>query len=473
MLTLSEREADDGETGEPTSAVLASSPQPISSSARSLFVHLVAAHAAALIMVGALTPVAALFSEGADVALYYEVGQRLANGEVPYVDFTSEYPPLGLIPMAIARFVPSAQSVNHDAFAWRFLVFNVALSVAGLLLLAWISVRGHLRPQMLGWAGASAAGAIYLPLTILLAPLIDWRYDIFPAILTLAAFALLIAGRPALSGIALGASVAAKLYAAPLGLVFIGWHIARKEYGQAAKFATGFVAVGAAILAPFVLLGERMNLTFLRYQLDRGLQIESLPAGIVEVGHLLGLEASVRGAFGALEVVSPLTQPVLVLFGVLGPIVIGLTVALALLCLHQQERQRRLTPATLAALIAAVLLAVIVSNKVLSPQYLIWILPFVPLLTGWPRVMILVAVTLTVVIFPFLYGALRDLRPFPVVLVNIRNALLVATLAWMIIEQRPMIGAALSNVRALIERKPRALRWTRGHTPREMRCRET
>ena len=102
---------------------------------------------------------------------------------------------------------------------------------------------------------------------------------------------------------------------------------------------------------------------------------------------------------------------------------------------------------TLATLVAATLLAVVTTNKVLSPQYLIWLLPFVPLLSRWPRVLMIAAAALTAVEFPFLYDGLRGLDAGPVLLVNLRNGLLIATLVWLVVEARPL-GLTVRSARS-------------------------
>ena len=81
-----------------------------------------------------------------------------------------------------------------------------------------------------------------------------------------------------------------------------------------------------------------------------------------------------------------------------------------------------------------------VLGQVLSPQYLVWLLPFGPLLCAARRGaspwIFLGALALTQVIYPATYSALQDLRPWACGLVLLRNALLVA---WIIhLAARPL-----------------------------------
>jgi hypothetical protein len=308
---------------------------------------------------------------------------------------------------------------------------------AGFAIVAWLGANGHHAAATRGWRGATAVTATYAAIGIVLGALVAWRYDILPAVLSAAAFALVVARRPGLSGIALGAAVAAKLYAAPLALLFVGWFLVRGERAAAIRFGAGVGAIGAVLLAPLALV-DGLDLSFVRHQLDRGLQIESVPAGIAGLAHLLGVDAIVRPGFGADQVESPLTEPLLALFGTLAPLAVALVVGVGVLRLREEQTSGGANVRTLAALVAATLLAVITTNKVLSPQYLIWLLPFAPLLSRWPRVLMIGAAALTAVEFPFLYDGLQELEAGAVLVLNLRNAVLVATLAWLVVEARPL-----------------------------------
>jgi len=75
---------------------------------------------------------------------------------------------------------------------------------------------------------------------------------------------------------------------------------------------------------------------------------------------------------------------------------------------------------------------VLATGKVLSPQYLVWLLPAVALaLPGWRLLgaLVLGVLLLTHLEFPGRYWAFVALRPAPVALVVARNLLLVAAFA--------------------------------------------
>lgn len=79
---------------------------------------------------------------------------------------------------------------------------------------------------------------------------------------------------------------------------------------------------------------------------------------------------------------------------------------------------------------AALILAFIIGSKVLSPQYMLWLLPLVPLAAGGlmgvgVSAVFLVTCWSTTQIFPIHYGELMNLQPEATNLLVIRNLLLV------------------------------------------------
>jgi len=75
-------------------------------------------------------------------------------------------------------------------------------------------------------------------------------------------------------------------------------------------------------------------------------------------------------------------------------------------------------------------LVFILTNKVFSPQYLIWLCPLLPLLGGRSRYLVwslfVVAAALTQYVFPYHYIEFELGNPVPVAMLFIRNLLLIA-----------------------------------------------
>jgi hypothetical protein len=109
--------------------------------------------------------------------------------------------------------------------------------------------------------------------------------------------------------------------------------------------------------------------------------------------------------------------------------------SLALLAFVQERREpaqdtrERLHRA--CAFTAAAVACILCGSKVLSPQFLLWLLPAVALLPGRRGVRVwqlaLAAAVLTQLYYPYLHEALVAAHPLPLVLAMLRNAALIAT----------------------------------------------
>jgi hypothetical protein len=84
---------------------------------------------------------------------------------------------------------------------------------------------------------------------------------------------------------------------------------------------------------------------------------------------------------------------------------------------------------TLAVGIVAVIVALIVSSKVFSAQYVVWFLPLLPFVPGRLRWLGIAIAGLSTLIYPLNYALLFHLDPVLAVALNIRNALLIVFLA--------------------------------------------
>jgi hypothetical protein len=176
-----------------------------------------------------------------------------------------------------------------------------------------------------------------------------------------------------------------------------------------------------------------------RYQQLRGLQIESLPAGAIALAHVLGLApAELAFNYGALHLSSPLADAALKWQPLASILALG-TVYTSCLGRFRAERTPSQAIATnsLAAYLLAALLAFVATNKVFSPQYIVWLLPFAALLRRPQAGMMLAICILTISIFPFDYAQLLAMQPIPILLLNLRNALVVALLLWLLVERPP------------------------------------
>ncbi len=210
-----------------------------------------------------------------DTPTYEAYGDAIVRGEVPYRDFVPEYPPL-----ALPAFVVPSLVVGADASQERYATaFDVEMLVCGaaLVVLVWWTLLA---------LGASGA-ALVLPLAfvavapLLLGSLVLTRFDLWPVLLTSAAVAALVAGRDRLASGFLGAAVAAKLYPLVLVPLVAVWIWRRRGRRELLVAAGVFGAVVAVCVVPFLLLAPDGLASSVWRQLDRPLQLESLPAALL------------------------------------------------------------------------------------------------------------------------------------------------------------------------------------------------
>lgn len=325
------------------------------------------AGAAAAVFLGCFALVHVWFwSHGqiSDVGEYRAYGDGIVHGGlVPYRDFPLDYPP-GALPVFIAPEIAGAYTM----------AFELLIAAFGLVL---IGVVERVRPRAAWFVAFSP---------LLVGPQFYSRFDLWPALLATAALAALIAGRDKLGWGVLGIAIAAKawpLVLVPLAFVW-SWRRGR-------RFAplVGAATLGAIVL-PFVVVAPHGLWTTVRGQTSRPLQIESLGASFVTTfGH-----PTIVDSHGSQNIAG---------YGWLGAasVAVAVVVLLALWLAFARGAQ---TPARLLRYAAAATVTFIVFDKVLSPQFLIWLVPLVPLVRGRRAiasvVLLATALVLTQVWFP-------------------------------------------------------------------------
>ena len=96
-------------------------------------------------------------------------------------------------------------------------------------------------------------------------------------------------------------------------------------------------------------------------------------------------------------------------------------------------------PGTVVTLAFASVLLLLATSKVFSIQYIAWIVPFAALLRGRQFWLAAAVIALTMPIHPWLYSHLVDQEALPILVLNLRNGLFVALLAWVL---RDVAGGA-------------------------------
>jgi hypothetical protein len=329
-----------------------------------------------------------------DTPVYQRYGEAMTAGQVPYRDFRPEYPPAALPAFLLPALGPS------DDYRTLFEILMLACGMGIVALVAATLVR-------VGVAGrelyASVALAALAPLA--LGSVVLTRFDLWPALLTVAALAALVSGRDRLGLGVLGLATAAKLYPAvllPVALVYA----ARRGRQNVLAALVSFVGALLLCFLPFLLLAPEGVWASIERQTGRPLQIESLGAALLLAGKQLGLyEPTVVSTFGSQNVSGSLPDRLASLQTLLQIVaVVAVWVAVA---------RARDPIAGLLCGSAAAVVAFVAFGKVLSPQFLIWLVPLVPLAAAVSglgiTVLFVTALVLTQLWFPTRYWDVVDL----------------------------------------------------------------
>jgi uncharacterized membrane protein len=345
-------------------------------------------------------------SQIVDIPVYQRYGEAMTRGAVPYRDFVPEYPPLAL-PVFL---VPAA--VTHTESAYRN-VFELLMVACGGALLAFVAIASR---------GSRIAVGFVALLPLLLGTVVQTRFDLWPAALALAALAAFLRGRDRVGAGVLGAAFAAKLYPGVLLPLAVAWVWRRKGRREALVALGVFAAVAAVCFVPFLLLAPAGVVHSFGRQLGRPLQIESLGAGLLLAAHqVFGLGITMRSGAGSQNLVGTLPDAVAVAQSVVQ------AVALVAVCVRFARGPAE--PERLARYSAAAVVAFVALGKVLSPQFLIWIVPLVALLRVRALALLAAALLVTQLWFPFRYWQLvRHFDPFASWLVLVRDLLLLTLL---------------------------------------------
>jgi hypothetical protein len=274
------------------------------------------------------------------------------------------------------------------------------------------------------------------------APLVLWRFDIVPALFTALTLVAVASRKPGWAGFSLAIGAAAKLYPAFLFPVLLAYYLFARRWKGAAMLTFGFAALMAALAGLLLLVAGPEGFTFLTYQEDRGFEIESVVAGLALAANvLIDTPISVFHDFGSYQVNSPLLDELGGLNAV-AMLALGGAFAVSLFLRFRGDARRYglVQPATLVTFMLATLLLMMLANKVLSPQYVAWLLPFGALLPWRKSLLLVVIFALTTTEFPIGFGALMDAAPVAVLVLNLRNLLLLVLFLWLLVPERQAAG---------------------------------
>lgn len=376
-------------------------------------------------------------------ALYFNYSSSIVDlGLLPYQDFAVEYPPLALLFFTLPRLIAPNPYLYAQIFAVEILLFDLS----GLFLISALS----------RWLDLHLTGtlAIYTLALLAIGPIIVHRYDLIPAVMVLLALYTFIRGKHKTSWAILAVGTMTKLYPVILAPIFLLHHWRHRQKRQALVGVATFAIATAVIAAPVLLLSPGGLWNSFSYHAQRGLQCESTYASFLLLGQTLGLTSLwMDFSFGSLNVVSPLAD----ILARLSPLVMIFSLGVTYWFFYKSKGERAVVPqppysmnqpdiACILNYSLIALLAFIITNKVLSPQFIIWLYPLIPLVAGrWRRLswlMFILIGRLTYLVFPVAYEGIVQVDPLIVSMLVLRNISLI------------ILASLLSQCRQPIINKP-------------------
>jgi Glycosyltransferase family 87 len=284
--------------------------------------------------------------------------QAIKDGDLPYRDQQIEYPPLS-VPILIAPvYVDDSTQGFVDGFMWEMLAFDLAM-----IILIALALPGDTK-RVLSALGIYTAGLVILSDVILDNSLIDVgplalnRFDLVPALFVLAAIFARDKGRSATWSGLLSIGVAVKAF--PL---FLYPALLRGERSLRRVIVAGVIPL-LLCAAAVLIMGDEFG-SAITYHTQRALQVESLAASPFEVAHALGTSGVSSGVgHGGFEIhASGATAARWI------SVVVGAAGYLWLVWAGWRSKASNLE------LAAPLLTVLVIFAPVLSPQFLLWILP--------------------------------------------------------------------------------------------------
>jgi len=355
-----------------------------------------------------------------------QLAVKILDGQVPYSDFFSEYPPLAILSFLL----PALLSATQPAYGFLFALEIFLLNLVVLFILAKLASR--LKMQVWRVLG------IYTICLLAMGPIVTGRFDLLPAALVMLALYAFISGRNKTAWAVLALGATAKLYPLVIVPLFALYLLRHRRYRRLIQGIAVFGGVVLALNLPWIIINADGFWQFLSYHMERGLHSESSYASVLLIGQMLGLtQVDAALTYGSWNISSPMA-------GALYQASFYVTAGFLLLAYALYARRLWKKMATtveteifssesIELILRYSLLAVCVmllTSKILSPQFLIWLCPLLPLVVVRWRyalpVLFLFIGGITQYIYPHHYLEFESVVPYLVVLMAVRNLLLVA-----------------------------------------------
>jgi uncharacterized membrane protein len=349
------------------------------------------------------------------IGVYYsDYASKIMGGSLPYRDFIFEYPPFSLLFFILPRLVTSSYGIYSVLYQAEVAIFDLV----GVFVVFDIARRLGTAP----WKSLT----VYTAAILAMGPITALQFDIIPAIMVLLALYFFLLGKHKTSWALIALGTMTKIYPVVVAPVLLIYYFRSREYEKIRSGIITFGSVCLMIMLPFLVLSPSSLLNLYSYHAQRGIQLESIYSSFLLVANKLGfISAQPYFSFGSWNVVGSIEN----IIAGLSTYLLIILLLLAYWFIYRQTEKGKRDVSQLGAFFLLAIIIVMITSKILSPQYVIWLIPFLPLLVvRWRFAIWAVFVAiggLTYYIFPGHYYRLVDFQPAPVAALCIRNILLI------------------------------------------------
>jgi hypothetical protein len=316
-----------------------------------------------------------------DFGYYFEHGMMVVDGQVPYLNFPFDYPPLALVPILLA-IIPAILTTNQYAFVFTFQALMVICDIGTVLCVYFIGLKifDEKKAFYAALMYSAAFSTAYFVLT---------KYDAFPTFLLMGAMLFTIYGMNMKGYLADTAGILAKIF--PLiALPFIVLYNARKTSlkEEILKILNFFIPLFLLVALPILILKPEIISQYFSASLVRSTVYVNTPTYVLYAFFHEMLK---------IDISSALISNLMYIF-------MGVILLFLVFIAYTREK---FSQTTFLKLTLLSIFAVVFLMKYHSPQYLVWYTPLVCLLVVdrfYAMVLFFLAQIFTYMEFPLLFG---------------------------------------------------------------------
>ncbi len=316
-----------------------------------------------------------------DFQYYLEHGTMVLNGQIPYLDFAFDYPPLALVPILLAM-VPALLTMNQYAFIFSFQALMVICDIVTALCVYLIGLKiyDEKKAFLAALTYSAAFSTAYFVLT---------KYDAFPTCLLMVAILFTMYGMNMRGYLADTAGALAKIFPV-IALPFIVLYNAKRTSLKEELLQVSKIVIPLVVLVglPVLILKPAIVSQYFSLSLVRSTVYVNTPTYVL---------SAILNEILKITVSSDLISTLM--YAVLG-LVFLLLVSVAFI-------REKISRTDLLKLVVLAIFSVVFFMKYHSPQYLVWYTPLVCLLVAdrlYAVGLFFLAQILTYIEFPLLFG---------------------------------------------------------------------